>query len=129
MTFNPHDSRTEDGVVIHEGLIVWDLDMRVGKVIADGDADAYKCCSVKDMKLDGQHHAATQKRIPGVGVFTDHDAQRALDMSKGCFCRHDHWFAIEHADGTVSRMNGERMATVSLGVKASTMYDTELSTR
>jgi hypothetical protein len=128
MTFNPHDSRTEDGVVITEGLIVWDLDMRVGKVTVDGDADAYKCCSVRDNKLDGQHHAASQKRIPGVGVFTDHEVGRKVS-GEGCYCSHDHWFAIEHTDGTVSRMNGERMATRSLGKAAADVYNAERSVK
>jgi len=40
--FNPHDNTTIDGVVVTEGLVVWDYNLRISTVMADRDVD-YRC--------------------------------------------------------------------------------------
>jgi hypothetical protein len=111
--FNPHGNRTANGVVITEGLEVFTNELRVGKVVADERNDGM--CCVKQGADPETHGNSGQIRL-SQGWFSDHPTANKL-VELGCHCRHDHWFTVETANGTVS-MNGERLATFFEGRRA-----------
>jgi hypothetical protein len=101
--FNPHQSKTADGVLIVEGLVVYTNEMAVGKVVGDRDGSGQSgmCCNESD------HDRAAQMRS-GTGIYTDHRIANVIRLT--CRCAHDHWFTVETANGTRD-MNGERLST------------------
>lgn len=99
--FNPHGSRTADGVRIVPGLWVWTNDMTQGQIIGDQTATAEVGCCVRN-GAEG-HDSPAQTR----DGFVDHELA-THNRDSGCYCGHDHWFTVATVKGTVS-MNGERL--------------------
>lgn len=98
MTFNPHQNRTTDGVVIHAGLRVITNDMTLGTVAEDQGVN-HSCC--ENLEHRGQMFVRDMD-----SWFTDH----STTCDVGGHCRHDHWFTVETEDGSKS-YNGERLGT------------------
>lgn len=102
--FNPHNNRTADGVVITVGMAVFTNEMNLVRVVSD-DTSSYQCTCENHDKPDGQIY------LNGTW-FSDHPRANAL-VTKGCYCRHDHWFTVEAPEGEQGsgRFNGERLGT------------------
>lgn len=78
-SFNVHQNKTSNGVIITEGLVVRDYNRRIGKVVADPTfASEIMCCGKRD-------HLRDNDLVEGKSC-TDH------------YCNHDHWFEVEYED-------------------------------
>lgn len=90
MTFNPHNEKTSDGVVIVEGMRVLDYNRELGTVIADRDFTEYKCPAHPDYR------------------FPDHEVHGCWNGWK----KPTHWFDVRTDSGNVGMFDGSRMQSV-----------------
>jgi hypothetical protein len=91
MTFNPHNTKTADGVVITPNLRVFTNEMAVGRVIKDRDANEDGTCKLGeycsgdhwfDVEYDDEATTPGNRRYVGSGNMMNGDRMATIFEGK-----------------------------------------------